>query len=100
VNGYIPEGKGVTAVEVYYERFSIRNADDKLTAPLEQDLVNACPDLDKLRVIMAAYSQKGYRGKNVSLILDWYKNGIPRHTNGNHAAQVKQEPAYKRVKQL
>jgi hypothetical protein len=99
VNGFIPVGKGSTAVEVYYERFSI---DNRLSDPLEEDLIAVISDLDKWRSVVIAWQQAGYNPKNISGQLDWYKDGIPKNGNGNgkYPAQAKQEPAYKRVKQL
>jgi hypothetical protein len=97
VNGFIPGGKGSTPVEIYYERFSVG---ERLSKPNEDDLMTAVTDLDKWRSVVVAWHQAGYNPKNISGQLDWYRGQIPKHTNGNHAAQVKQEPAYKRVKQL
>ena len=75
--GHIAPGAGQNAVQVYYERF--RPDTDRLTCPQEDDLVSGCPDLAKLREVVIAYSQSGYRSCNVKLILDWYRNGIPQH---------------------
>lgn len=73
--GYIPAGTGTTPVEVYYESFSINEA--KLSAPNEDDLTSACPDLDRLRSVLTAYRRSNYRKGNVQLILDWYRDGVP-----------------------
>ena len=75
--GHIAPGAGQNAVQVYYERF--RPDTDRLTCPQEDDLISGCPDLAKLREVVIAYSQSGYRSCNVKLILDWYRNGIPQH---------------------
>lgn len=78
VNGYIPAGQGANAVEVYYERFDIRQDAARLNVPNEDDLVRLCPDLVKLRAVITEYSQmQGYRPGNVALILDWYRDGPP-----------------------
>ena len=81
--GYIKTGEGKTAVEVYYERFSAYRDDSRLTAPQQDDLVNACTDLAKLRTVVEAYSRKPYKARNIQLILDWYKNGVTENGNGN-----------------
>lgn len=73
--GYIPAGAGTTPVEVYYESFSMSEA--KLSAPNEDDLTSACPDLDRLRSVLTAYRRSNYRKGNVQLILDWYRDGVP-----------------------
>jgi len=76
--GYIPAGSGTTAVEIFYERFDICANDQRLTAPMEEDLVRNCPDLEKLREVIVAYSRAGFKNqRNVQLILDWYRQGIP-----------------------
>lgn len=75
--GFIPASRGTTAVEVYYEAFSIRDNDARLTEPNEEDLINQCPDLNKLRTVVTAYRRSNYRKGNVQLILDWYRDGIP-----------------------
>lgn len=84
VNGYIPEGAGQNPVQVYYERFSINSAEERLRDMQEDDLVRSCPDLDKLREVIVAYSRTPYRRKRLDLIIDWY-NGrgsyIPRKDN-------------------
>lgn len=77
VNGYIPPGAGVNAVEVYYERFSINQDAARLNAIKEDDLNRLCPDLDKLRSVIVAYSRTTFQPGNVQLILDWYSGGIP-----------------------
>lgn len=77
VNGYIPPGAGVNAVEVYYERFSINQDAARLNAIKEDDLSRLCPDLDKLRSVIVAYSRTTFQPGNVQLILDWYSGGIP-----------------------
>lgn len=91
VKGFIPAGKGATAVEVYYEAFSIRDNDARLTEPNEEDLINLCPDLDRLRTAVTAYRRSGnYRKGNLQLILDWYNGGVPSHkptTYANGAAK-------------
>jgi phage replication O-like protein O len=86
VNGFVPQGAGVTAVEVYYERFSINQDSARLNAIKEDDLCLFCKDLDKLREVVVAYSRTPFQLGNVQLILDWYRDGIPeKHrtpTNG------------------
>lgn len=75
VNGFIPAGTGASAVEVYYERFSIREAEHRLSQPLEDDLIANCKDLGLLREVIAAYHQAGYKKqRNIKLILDWYQD--------------------------
>jgi len=76
--GYIRPGAGASAVEVYYERFDVQQNDARLTSPQEDDLVRLCPDLDKLRAVVTAYSRAGFKNpRNVQLILDWYQQGVP-----------------------
>lgn len=77
VNGYIPQGTGANAVEVYYERFSINQDNARLNAIKEDDLARLCPDLAKLRDVVTAYSRTAFQAGNVQLILDWYSTGIP-----------------------
>lgn len=77
VNGYIPPGTGINAVEVYYERFSINQDSARLNAIKEDDLAKLCPDLAKLREVITAYSRTAFQLGNVQLILDWYSGGIP-----------------------
>lgn len=74
VNGYVPPGAGANAVEVYYERFSINQDEARLNAIDEDDLTRHCPDLDRLREVVIAYSRTPFRLGNVGLILDWYKD--------------------------
>lgn len=75
--GYIPPGKGTTAVEVYYERFDVGQRDARLNAIKEDDLVRHCPDLERLRSVVTAYSRTPFNFGNLQLILDWYDKGIP-----------------------
>jgi SOS-response transcriptional repressor LexA len=86
VGGYIPAGQGLNPVEVYYERFSINNDRERLTAPLEDDLARNCPELERLREVITAYGRRrNYAPGNIQLILDWYRSGIP---NGNQRASA------------
>ena len=78
-DGYLPAGSGKTAVEVYAERFSLTNPETRLTMPLQDDLVRDCPDLERLRAVLVAYSQTSYKPRNMKLILDWYRTGVPAH---------------------
>ena len=98
--GYIKSGTGTTAVEVYYERFSAYDAEAKLTAPQQDDLVKACTDLEKLRAVVEEYSRRPYKARNVKLILDWYSKGIQENGNGNSrpnsAQSSQQRPANER----
>jgi hypothetical protein len=76
--GYVPVGTGATAVEVYYERFDIQRREEKLTFPQEDDLVRRCPDLDRLRQVIEAYDRAGFKNRrNLELIFDWYRDGVP-----------------------
>jgi hypothetical protein len=77
VDGYIPAGTGRNPVEVYYERFCVNLDRARLTTIQEDDLARLCPDLDRLRETVIAYSQTSYRPGNIKLILDWYREGIP-----------------------
>jgi hypothetical protein len=71
--GYIQAGLGTTAVEVYYEGFSINDADARLNALDEDDLHRHCTDLARLREVITAYRRKkSYKKGNIQLILDWY----------------------------
>lgn len=83
--GYVPAGSGQNAVQVYYERFRYDDPDARLKAVQEQDLVNLCTDLVRLRQVIVEYSQAGHRPRNVKLILDWYNQG--RQLVGHAAAQ-------------
>lgn len=86
VQGFIPAGKGETAVEVYFERFS--PAQYKLTAPNQDDIIAAVQDLDLWRRVVTAWSQNDYNPKNISGMLDWYKDparfGGNGHQKGSH----------------
>jgi hypothetical protein len=85
----VPAGQGTTAVEVYYERFALANPEQRLNGPMEEDLVAHCPDLERLREVVIAYSRAGYKTqRNLTLILDWYRepSRYQRHTT-DHAAQ-------------
>lgn len=74
VTGFVPPGKGATAVEIYYERFDICHNDERLTSPMEDDLIRHCPDLERLREAVTAYSRAGFKTlRNIKLILDWYR---------------------------
>lgn len=75
--GYVPAGTGVNPVQVYYERFHWSDPDAHLNRPQEDDLARLCPDLDRLREVVTAYSRANYRSGNVNLILDWYRQGVP-----------------------
>lgn len=96
VAGYIPQGTGRNAVEVYYERFSINQDEARLNAIAEDDLTRLCPDLDTLREVVTAYSRTPFRLGNVQLILDWYRDGIPdKHKGEQRPAQAKLSDAQK-----
>lgn len=76
--GFIRPGVATSAVEVYYERFDVCAEGQRLTVPMEDDLVRLCPDLNKLREVIVAYSRAGFKNqRNIQLILDWYSKGIP-----------------------
>lgn len=77
VGGYIPAGTGANPIEVYYERFSINHDAARLNVIKEDDLTRLCPDLDKLRDVVVAYSRTTFQPGNVQLILDWYEHGVP-----------------------
>lgn len=85
--GYIAAGTGQTAVEVYYERFDVRQTSARLNAVKEDDLMRLCPDLDKLRDVVTAYSRTSYQPGNLKLILDWYRDGIPQHQKAPSKSQ-------------
>lgn len=77
VNGYIPAEKGATPVEVWYESFSVQEVQTRLTAP-DQDDLRSCADLARLREVVATFRQCDFKRKrNIRLILDWYRDGIP-----------------------
>ena len=84
-NGFVVAGEGATAVEVYYERFAIGDDKARLSAPLEDDLIAHCPDLDRLRSVIEAYSRTAYKPRNMQLIFDWYAKGITQ--NGKESAR-------------
>lgn len=82
--GYVPAGQGANAVQVYYERFHFSDPDAHLSMPQEDDLIRLCPDLDRLREVVVAYSRTGFKRGNINLILDWYRDGVPaRQANTN-----------------
>lgn len=85
--GFVPAGTGQNAVQIYYERFPIQNGAARLTPPQETDLVAHCPDLERLREVVTAYSRTNYKPGNVQLILDWYASGVPNRyeTRGPNA---------------
>lgn len=82
VQGFVPQGTGANPVEVYYERFSINQDAARLNAIAEDDITRLCPDLDKLREVIVAYSRTPFRPGNMQLILDWYRDGIPEKHRG------------------
>lgn len=57
-DGRIPPGAGRNAVEVYYERFPITQNAARLDNLQEDDLIRACPDLERLREVVIAYSRR------------------------------------------
>lgn len=76
-NGYIPTGAGATPVEVWYESFSVQEVQTRLTAP-DQDDLRSCADLARLREVVTTFRQCDFKRKrNIRLILDWYRDGIP-----------------------
>jgi hypothetical protein len=78
--GFLPAGTGQNPVQVYYERFPIQDRAARLTPMQEADLVEHCPDLQRLREVITAYSRTTYKPGNIGLILDWYAEGVPnRH---------------------
>mgnify|MGYP000844738917 FL=1 len=88
--GFVPPGAGQNPVQVYYERFPIQDRAARLTPPQEADLVAHCPDLQRLREVVTAYSRTNYKPGNVQLVLDWYAAGVPnryetRGPNGNQS---------------
>lgn len=88
---HIPAGTGDNAVQVYYERFDVTNPDERLNALQEDDLVRICPDLERLREVVIAYSRNGqYKPRNVQLILDWYRAGIPNKHRRNSRGTYQQ----------
>lgn len=92
--GYIPAGDGQNSVQVYYERFSYGDPQARLNRPQEDDLSRMCPDLDRLREVITAYSRTGYRPGNIQLIIDWYRNGVPaagRSSSSKSAGYARQE---------
>lgn len=92
--GYIADGKGSTAVEVWYESFSIHDLRWRLSAPLEDDLTRHCPDLDRLRQVLKAYRQHGqYAPRNLKLTFDWYDQGVPNR-GGKAPERKKNESDY------
>jgi len=72
-NGRIPAGQGKNAVQVYYERHSIRNSKTQLDAPVEDDLAKAVSDLDRWREVVVAWHQAGHNPSNIKGMLDWYR---------------------------
>lgn len=92
--GFIPPGTGATAVEVYYERFPVGDDKTRLAAPLEDDLVRHCPDLPRLRTVIEAYSRTPFKQRNIQLILDWYRDGVPdKQKERNPSRASNQGPA-------
>lgn len=91
-NGRIPAGQGKNAVQVYYERHSIRDAKTQLTAPLETDIHTVVSDLDRWRAVVTAWHQAGHNPLNIGGMLDWYRDPsrLPsnRHTNGHSKPAV------------
>lgn len=85
--GFVPAGTGTNAVQVYYERFQAVDVNQRLNMPQQDDLAATCTDLDKLREVVIAYSRAGYKPRNINLILDWYKDGVPDRSHKNRSAQ-------------
>jgi hypothetical protein len=91
-NGFVVAGEGATAVEVYYERFAIGDDKARLSAPLEDDLIAHCPDLDRLRSVIEAYSRTAYKPRNMQLIFDWYAKGITQNGQEKKAYDHRKQP--------
>lgn len=91
-NGFIPPGTGRNAVEVFYERRSVFEV--RLTGPNEDDLARHCPDLDRLRDIVATCDRRDYKPGNIDVILDLYRKGTQHATTRqNGAGYVTPSPA-------
>lgn len=96
---YLIAGIGETPTEVWYESFSINDKETRLTEPDEDDLKH-CTDLEKLRKVITTCRRCNFKiKKNIQLILDWYRDGIPDKyarkevTNGaNHSRGGAQRP--------
>lgn len=92
--GYVAPGAGVTPVEIYYERFSAYQPDERLSAPQEYDLMTLAGNAG-VRPAIEAYGQTGYRAKNVKLIIEWTfdpsKYAQRGSSNGNTSVSSKQK---------
>ncbi len=71
VEGYIPAGKGATAIEVYFERYSPSTY--KLTKPQQDDIKRVVTDLDVWRNAVTEWSLSGSRATDIGGMLDWYR---------------------------
>ena len=92
--GYVAAGQGSNPVEIYYERFSAYQPDERLSAPQEYDLMTLAGNAG-VRPAIEAYGRTGYKPRNVALIIEWtldpskYKQ---RGTsNGNTSVSGKQK---------
>jgi len=78
VNGRIPKGTGVNALEVYYEYVS---AKEVRVSEYIKDLMaeRKIDDLPKWRTVIEAWLSMSYKHDNFTGMMDWYKNGVPAH---------------------
>lgn len=85
INGRIPEGTGKTPVEVFYEVWSTK--EESLTNYKRDEMTRIATDLILWRQVVKAWALKYKSSHNIEGMLDWYRNGIPKYTNGNRPAQ-------------
>lgn len=85
INGRIPEGTGLTPVEVFYEVWSTK--EESLTNYKRDEMTRIATDLTLWRQVVKAWALKYKSSHNIEGMLDWYRNGIPKYTNGSRPAQ-------------
>lgn len=71
IGGYIPAGKGETAIEVYFERYS--PAKYTLNKPQQDDIQRVVTDLDVWRNAVGEWSLAGHKATDIGGMLDWYR---------------------------
>lgn len=87
-DGYIAAGQGKTPVEIWYERNSVYDGEVKLTKPQEDDLMkfNGHPHF---RDVIIAYDESGFKNRrNLKLVKDWLRDGIPDHKKEKYGAST------------
>lgn len=95
VDGYIPAGQGITAIEVYHEW--VAPSARRLSQPNQADITQQATDLERWRQAVKAWVQSGHRPENVKGLLDWYHDPsrIPGNKPASGATKAQPEVTFK-----